>query len=260
MVLKKFSRLRLEGRCRRIVRAPLSIAAALALLSVSLITNAAGQGSFKIESAGPPRPEIRQQLRNRLEVDGTRLLRTVNGVDIPLAELWWARSLTVHGFTKTSISEYVQLAPGKLLAILYLPAALEDVNHQKVPQGFYTLRYAHFDPEKDTHEKGEDKHDDAEYRDYVFLANLESGRQPGEYVGFPEMLKLSRQVSSGKKPAMLALLPLNPAYRTFPYVVSDDKGRCAVQFKVPVHPTSGRAEEIRIAILLVNPPNVSEED
>ena len=59
---------------------------------------------------------------------------------------------------------------------------------------------------------------------------------------------------------MLALLPLNPAYRTFPYAVSDDKGHCAVQFELPVQLISRRPDKMRIAILLVNPPNVSEED
>ncbi len=259
------------------LRIPWQVAVLLALLPISLLTEAAGQASFRIEPAGPPRTEVPHELRNRLEANGTRLLRTVNGIDIPLAELWWVRSLIAHSPGKTPVGrEYGQLTPGKLLAVLYLPAVLEDVKNQKIPPGFYTLRYAQLDPEdaddndkKDKEEedqhKGEkreddDKHSGGQYRDYVLLSRLESDKPTRTYLKLPEMLELSRQVSPGKKPAMLALPPLNPAYKVFPYAVSDDQGHCAVQFKLSVRFASGQRGEMRIAILLVNPPNVSEED
>lgn len=258
---KQDLRARIADRCRTILRAPLSIAAALALLPTILITSSAGQGSFKIEAAGPPRPEVLNQLRDRLEADGTRLLRTVNGIDIPLAELWWVRSLTVHPSGRAPIGgEYGQITQGELLAVLYLPAVLEDVKNHKVPAGLYTLRYVQLHPENNAHEEEEDKDRGGEHRDYVLLAHLESDRQPTAYLGLRKMLELSRKVPSRDEPAMLALLPLNPAYRTFPYALSDDKGHCAVQFKLPVRLVSGRPDQMRIAILLVNPPNVSEED
>jgi hypothetical protein len=252
------------------------MAAVLALLPVIFLAEAAGQASFRIESAGPPREEAPQELRNRLEASGTRLFRIVNGIDIPLAELWWVKSLAVHSSGKTPVgAEYGELTPGKLLAVLYLPAELEDVKNQKIPPGFYTLRYAQLNPEKDAHDGDHDKDDEeedqkaredehkqsgGEYRDYVLLARLQSDRPTHTYLKLPEMLKLSRQVSLSKKPAMLALPALNPAYKAFPYAVSDDQGHCAIQFKLPVQFASGKKSEMRIAILLVNPPNVSEED
>ncbi|MGA2743195.1 MAG: hypothetical protein ABSE44_00750 [Candidatus Sulfotelmatobacter sp.] len=248
------------------------VAAVLALLPMSFLVEAAGQASFGIEPAGPPRTEVPQELRNRLEASGTRLFRTVNGIDIPVAELWWVKSLTVHSSGKTRArAEYAELTPGKLLAVLYLPAELEDVKNQKIPPGFYTLRYAQRNREKDAHDKEEEeedqearedehKHSGGEYRDYVLLARLQPDKPTRTYLKLTEMLELSRQVSPGKKPVMLALPPLNPAYKAFPYAVLDDQGNCAIQFKLPVQFASGKRSEMRIAILLVNPPNVSEED
>jgi len=260
------------------------------LLLIGLLTAAAGQSSFKIEAAGPPRTELPRELRSRLQADGTRLLRTVNGIDIPLAELWWVESLAVHSSSEAPTGgEYRELIPGKLLAVLYLPRALEDVQNQKVPPGFYTLRYAQFDPQKDALESGEkekdekekegkekegkekedkresedkddDKNSSLKYGDYVFLARLDSDKRTGSSLKLSKMLELSRQVFPGKKPALLAVLPLNPAYKMFPYAVSDDQGHCAVQFKLSVQLVSGKKSEMRISILLVNPPNVSAED
>jgi len=252
---------------------PGQIAVVLALLLIGLLTAAAGQASFKIEAAGPPRTGLPGELKSRLQADGTRLLRTVNGIDIPLAELWWVRNLTVRSLGTPPVGgQYRELTPGKLLAVLYLPAALEDVHNQKIPPGFYTLRYAPFDPEKDARgseekekedapeSEGDDKPSGGMYGDYVLLARLESDKQTGTPLKLAKMLELSRQVSPGKKPAMLALPMLNPAYKAFPYAVSDDQGHCAVQFKLPAQWASGRRGEIRIAIVLVNPPNVSAED
>jgi hypothetical protein len=255
-------------------RLPWRIAALLELLLISLLTAAAGQASFKIEAAGPPRTEVPRELRNRLEADGTRLFRTVNGIDIPLAELWWVRSLPLHPSAKTAAGYYRELTPGRMLAVLYLPTALEDVQNQKIPPGFYTLRYAHFDPEKDARESEEkekekedkregeedDKHSVVKYDDYVLLARLESDKRIDSSLKPAKMLELSRQVSPGRKPAMLALSPLNLVYKAFPYAVSDDLGHCAVQFKLPVKFGFGQRSEMRIAIILVNPPNVSAED
>lgn len=224
--------------------------AVLALLSGSVFAQAAGQ-SFKIEEAGPPRVEIPYNLRKGLEKNGIRLSRTVNGIDFPIAELWPLRNLIVRSSGKPR-GAYKQLTPGNGLAVLYLPRTILDFKLQKVSQGFYLLRYARLDPDTGEHETDDgEKPSSAQYYDYVSLAGLESDKKTGADLASGNVIQ---------KTALLALPPLNPAYKMFPYVVSDDLGHCAVQFKLSVRLASGRTDEMGIAILLVNPPNLSEED
>lgn len=236
--------------------------AVLALLSGSVFAQAAGQ-SFKIEEAGPPRAEIPYNLRKSLEKNGIRLSRTVNGIDFPVAELWPVRNLIVRPSGKTrGGAAYIQLTPRNRLAVLYLPRAILDFKLQKVSRGFYLLRYARLDLDTGEHETTDDggKPNNAQYHDYVSLARLEPDKKSGADLASGNVIELSTERLTGQKTALLALPPLNPAYMMFPYAVSDDLGHCAVQFKLSVRLASGRTDEMGIAILLVNPPNLSEED
>lgn len=235
--------------------------AVLAFLSGSVFAQAAGQ-SFKIGEAGPPRAEIPYNLRKGLEKDGIRLLRTVNGIDFPLAELWPVRNLIVRPSGKTPGGvAYRRLNPGKPLAVLYLPRTILDFKLQTVSQGFYLLRYARLDLDTGEHETDDGgKPSNAQYHDYVSLARLESGIKSSADLVSGKAVELSTQELTGQEIALLALPPLNPAYMMFPYAVSDDLGHCAVQFKLSVRLASGRTHEMGIALLLINPPNLSEED
>jgi hypothetical protein len=260
--------LRPARRLLRMSRIGLQNVVVLALLSGSVLAQAAGQ-SFKIEEAGPPPAEVPDNVRKGLEKDGIRLSRTVNGIDFPLAELWPVKNVTVRPSGKTpGGAAYRQLTPGKPLAVLYLPGTILDFKLQKVSQGFYLLRYVRLDSDTAEHgiDTGERETDDegkpnnAQYREYVSLARLESGKKSGADPASGKVIELSTQGLTGQKTALLALPPLNPAYKMFPYAVSDDRGHCAVQFKLSIRLASGRTDEIGIAILLVNPPNLSEED
>jgi hypothetical protein len=240
--------------------------AVLAFLSGSLFAQAAGQ-SFKIEEVGPPRSETPYNLRKGLDKDGIRLSRTVNGIDFPIAELWAVRNLPVKNLIVRPSGKtpggtaYRQLTPGKPLAVLYLPSAILDFKLQKVSAGYYLLRYARLDLDTGEHETDDEgKPNDAEYHDYVSLAALESGKRSSADLASGKAMELSRQGLTGQKIPLLALPPLNPAYTMFPYAVSDDLGHCTVQFKLSVRLASGRTDEMGIALLLINPPNLSEED
>jgi hypothetical protein len=259
--------LRPARRLLRMSRIGLQNVVVLALLSGSVLAQAAGQ-SFKIEEAGPPPAEVPDNVRKGLEKDGIRLSRTVNGIDFPLAELWPVKNVTVRPSGKTpGGAAYRQLTPGKPLAVLYLPGTILDFKLQKVSQGFYLLRYVRLDSDTAEHgiDTGERETDDegkpnnAQYRDFVSLARIESDKSDVNPAS-GKVTELSTQGLAGQKAALLALPPLNPAYKMFPYAVSDDRGHCAVQFKLSIRLASGRTDEIGIAILLVNPPNLSEED
>lgn len=237
--------------------------ALLALLAGTPFAQATGQ-SFEIGSAGPPREEIPYGLRKDLQCNGIRLLRTVNGVDFTLAELWSVRSLNVRSSSKSPNGvAYGQLAPGQSLAVLYLPAPILDARLQAVPSGYYVLRYVVIDQDDGDHKMDGDTegiHGLGEYRDYVYLDRMKSSKEAVTGPATQKSLELSRKGLRDKSTGLLALPPLNPTYTMFPYVVSDDLGNCAVQFKLPVQLSSGQASEMGIRILLVNPPNFSEED
>jgi len=262
-----------SGNRRRVLRLAGHPVAVVALLAIAFGDRAAAQGTFKIESAGPPPAAIPREVTTNLQADGTRLLRVVNGIDKPLAELWWVRKLPLRGsHKKEDGAAYGELVPGRMVAVLRVVAPIEDLRNQKLAPGFYTARYAQLDRKSlelaakndaDDDEKGRGGDDvpmAVEYRDYVALARLESDTQTGAKLSLAKLFQLSRRVLRSREPVMLALPALNPAYRAFPYAVSDDLGNCAVQFKIPARVASGKTGELRIAILLVNPPNVSKDD
>jgi hypothetical protein len=223
-----------------------------------ITTFSAAEQSFTIEPAGPPRSEIPAAMRECLELSGTRLLRTVNGIDIPLAEVWWFKDLTVGKVRPMKAAVfYRELRPGQLLAVLYLPRAMDDVAHHKIQPGFYTLRYAHR-KSKDNRDE-DDEPVSVSYGDYVVLSHIDYDNRALASSAIHSAHSFAREQSTDRRTAMLALPPLNPAYPQFPYPVSDDAGHCAVQFKVPARHRA-HVGDLHIAIMLVNPPNTSKDD
>ena len=164
------------GRWSEVRRSICRVVAVLATLQVCYCAHSAAQQSFKMEPAGPPRHEISRELQNRLEQAGIRLLSTINGVDVPLAELWWVKDLTVRPIGKHAAgASYTQLKHGTLLAVLYLPAEIDDVSLRKTPSGIYTLRYSELAPRADEGEEDDEKSTLKHvYHDFSFLTSIDS--------------------------------------------------------------------------------------
>jgi len=224
---------------------------------------ASAQASFAIESAVAPRAEIPSEMLNALEPSGTRLLRVVNGVRIPVCELFWRKTVAAHRKRLKLGVTYAQLSPGILLGVLYLPGVERDFNGNQLEPGLYTMRYAQpFRPEREINDKDEmeNRPRPNAYHDLVLLSRLESDKQTRQPLTATQLLKLSKQASSGEDPAMLRLVPVNPAYKGFPSIVSDDQGNCTVQFKLQAQAEGHSLEELDLAILLVTPPNFSADD
>ena len=75
------------------------------------------------------------------------------------------------------------------------------------------------------------------------------------------LIKQGRLASRTLQPAVITLVPLNPAYKNFPSVVTDDTGQCILQAKAKVRGKSGRGaaeREIVLAILRSFPPRKTE--
>jgi len=230
---------------------------------------AKAQASFATEPAGAPRSAIPQPLARGLEPNGTRLLHVVNGLRIPLVEIWWADPVPTHTtWHKRNDVAYGSLAPGTLLGVLYFPKPSEDFNHRPIQAGAYAMRYARM-PGKRKSEKengaGKNKNDADEektgapasrYRDFVLLSEIFPDNR---IENRPDSAQLSRQ-SQNSEPLELSLVPVNPLYKGFPAIASDDQGHCAVQFKVQTGVSGGHRRELGVAIVLVNPPNLSQDD
>ena len=74
------------------------------------------------------------------------------------------------------------------------------------------------------------------------------------------LIKQGRLASRTLHPAVITLMPLNPAYKNFPTVVTDDTGQCILQAKLRGKSGKGETErEIGVAILLVTPPKENGE-
>lgn len=225
---------------------------------------AAGQASFKISSAGPPPADISAKLRQQLQAEGTRLLHSVQGIDTPLCDLWWARNIPAsqRGNSGPGIV-YGELVPGSFMGVIRLPADLEDSYHQKLAAGYYTLRYARLAPPVKGREKKDD--DDEPVRssatnlDVVLLSRPDSDTGVST-IPFNRLLEWSKAAARGKQAARMRLLPLNPAYKTFPALVSDDLGNCAVQFRLLTRTKGGQTKPLAISILLFILPDFGAED
>jgi len=148
------------------------------------------------------------------------------------------------------------------MGVLYLPAELEDSYHKRLAAGYYTLRYARMDPSKMSREK-RDKEDEeksaaATNPDVVLLSRIESDNTAAP-IPLEKLVTQAKSSADGKQPAAMRLLPVNAAYKTFPAVVSDDLGNCAVQFRLQTR-SSTEKKPLAISILLFILPDFGAED
>ena len=250
-----------------LLRSRMTRAVRLVLLTVmAVVGGAAGQASFKITSAGPPPVGISAKLRQQLQAEGTRLLHSVRGIDTPLCDLWWAKNIPAsqRGNAGPGIV-YGELLPGSFMGVIHLPGDLEDSYHQKLAAGYYTLRYARVSPPVKGREKKEEDDDDEPARnsatnlDVVLLSRSDTDAGVST-IPVNRLLELAKATARGKQAARMRLLALNPAYRTFPALVSDDLGNCAVQFRLFTRTSGGKTEPLAISILLFILPDFGAED
>ena len=232
------------------------------LYVVAAVPSALAQLSFAIEAVGaPPSP-----IRAMLEPNGTRLLTIVNGNRIPICEIFWSKIVATHKEPrKLRDVVYPELSPGAYLGILSLHEDFLDFDRNKLEPGFYTMRYARIvQQEKQQEDEDGDEEESRPrvtgYRDAVLLSRLDSDKHVNRLLDRATLLKLSKQASGVHDPAMLALVPINRAYKGFPSMVSDDQGNCTLQFRLGARDSESHTRKLDLAIILVNPPNYGIED
>ena len=110
------------------------------------------------------------------------------------------------------------------------------------------MRYARLPQSEDTEEV-------SHYRDFVIVTPVGADHQIDRSLSMDELLKLSRLASHTKLPAIFSLMPINPAYKTYPLVLTDGVGNCIMQVSLPASVASGgAADHVKLAVVLLTPP------
>ncbi len=167
----------------------------------------------KVETVGPlTQNAVSEGVRQVLDSKGYRL--TLDGGE-PNCELWMRKSVPAQTKKDAEGVTYPQLAESVLVGVMRFPQAAADFRGQKIPAGFYTLRYALM-PNDGNHLGA------APNRDFLLLIPAASDANPNATFKFQELMALSESATGTKHPGPLSLVPADSAV-TAPSVSKDDQ-------------------------------------
>jgi len=214
---------------------------------------ARAQEPYAIESATVEASAyIPQSIVAALNPNGTRLFTHVNGLKMPISEIFWAKNVvTIDKPSSSGKILYGSLKPGALVGVIRFLAEAdedyrEDFHDQKLRPGYYTMRYAQM--------PDEEKQSDKLPRDFVVLSPVSVDRDPNQALSFEELSRMSRIASRGKQPAVMSLVSADAAPASLPGVRTDDAGTCILQVKLNTKPEKGGSpQDLALAIIVVTP-------
>jgi hypothetical protein len=217
------------------------LAFSLTLLISSVVF---AQSPYAMEPATPA-SELPKALVDSLNSKGVRVSELKNGVATPICEVWWTKSVASHPVKGKDNSHYAGLATGALVGVLHFFDEGEDSRDQKMQAGFYTLRYANVDADPEHSDNGAPQ-------DAVLATPLWADKHVDKVMNLDELLRVSKLSAKTKKPVVINLMPINPAYKDSPSLITDDQGNCAVQV-ITQATGAGKPADIAVSILLVTP-------
>jgi hypothetical protein len=222
---------------------------------------------------------IPPNLRSVLDPVGTRLISVSKGRKTAICDVWWRKQIPTakksddddedkkdkdkkgedkkgkdkkNKDKKEKKGAYDGLQNGVLVGVVSYLVPREDFEHHALRPAVYTMRYSEIEEDED-----ESEETSSPYRDFVILSPVWAEKDANEIVPRAELEKRGRMISHHDEPAMLSLVPVNPAYKKFPTAVSDDRGFCALQ--VLTKQAKGRkTKDVPLAILLIRPLNENE--
>jgi hypothetical protein len=186
-----------------------------------------------------------------LDPQGWRLVSNTTGQKTAICDVWWRKQIPAYARSGSPQNlVYGGLKTGIFLGVVRYLAEREDFQHHMVKPGLYTMRYA---------ELNQDGYEEAvsPYRDFVILSPVWADRAADDIVPLDELTKRSRFVSNDDEPAVLSLVPVNTAYKTFPWAVADDRGFCALQIRLRQE-IGAQEKDLPFAIVLIRPPYENE--
>jgi hypothetical protein len=167
----------------------------------------------KVESIGPLIDNaVPEAVRQALDAKGYRL--SLDG-PTPACELWVRKSIPAQAKKDVESVAYPQLAESTLVAVIHFPEAAADFRGQRIPAGFYTLRYAIM-PNDGNHLGA------APNRDFLLVIPAASDTDPGAPFKSQELMTMSARSTGTKHPAPLSLVQTDSGPST-PTVSKDDQ-------------------------------------
>ena len=190
----------------------------------------------KVESMGPLTDSaVPAAVRQTLEAKGYRLTLDEPA---PACELWIRKSVPAQAKKDIEGLAYPQLAESTLVGVIRFSQPAADFRGQRIPAGFYTLRYELIP--NDGNHLGV-----APNRDFLLLVPAASDADPKAQFKFEELVALSREATGTKHPGPLSLAQADGMV-TAAVVSKDDQDHWI--FSAPVKLASG--DEIPIALVV----------
>ncbi len=196
--------------------------------------------------------KLPKTLTDGLDPQGVRLFTFENGVRINVCDIFWAKSVAGQdGASPAPKLVYGTLRPGAFVGLVhFLPEAdqeyRKDFHDQKLKAGYYTLRYG-------VMEAGIGAHG-PEPGDFVVLSPASLDHDAARVVPRVELLRMSRLASHTKEAAVMSLIEVTTARKTFPDVSTDYAGTCVLQVKLHLKPKKGaEAQDLAMAIVVLTP-------
>lgn len=190
--------------------------------------------------------ELPKNLSDAVDPAGVRLSNTANNKKTAVCDVWWAKQISGQkGPASPPDVLYGSLRPGAFLGIISLLGYREDFQHHTLRPGLYTMRYAQLQQDGDDNAI-------SPYRDFVVLSPGWADKDPAAIVSLDELNKRGMLASHRDEPAVLSLVPVNPAYKTFPWPVADDRGFCTLQVHLKQE-LEGKTSELPLAVIIVRP-------
>jgi hypothetical protein len=192
----------------------------------------------KVESIGPLTDSaVPRAVLETLEAKGYRLTLDEPA---PACELWIRKSVPAQPKKDKDIEglAYPQLAESTLVGVIRFSQPAADFRGQRIPAGFYTLRYELI-PDDGNHLGV------APNRDFLLLVPATSDADPKAQFKFKELVALSREATGTKHPGPLSLAQADGTV-TAAAVSKDDQDHWI--FSAPVKLASG--DEIPMALVV----------
>ena len=192
----------------------------------------------KVESIGPLTDSaVPAAVRQTLDAKGYRLTLDEPA---PACELWIRKSVPAQPKKDKDIEglAYPQLAESTLVGVIRFSQAAADFRGQRIPAGFYTLRYELIP--NDGNHLGVTPN-----RDFLLLVPAASDADPKAQFKFEELVALSREATGTKHPGPLSLAQADGMVTAAVVSKDDQEGWI---FSAPVKLASG--DEIPIALVV----------
>jgi hypothetical protein len=212
------------------------VAACFAISPIFVLSLLCGAQTGKVESIGPlTDSSVPRAVRQTLDAKGYRLTLDEPA---PACELWIRESVPAQPKKDIEGLAYPQLADSTLVGVIRFSQPAADFRGQRIPAGFYTLRYELIP--NDGNHLGV-----APNRDFLLLVPAASDADPKAQFKFEELVALSREATGTKHPAPLSLAQADGMV-TAAAVSKDDQDHWI--FSAPVKLASG--DEIPMALVV----------